>query len=138
LVHFPNSEPFLTSYKRDIKLFKYEDRSETNQKLKEFIKASRIVLGDYSKVTNSSYREVYDDPKNQKLKFNYDKIQFKNEDYKVNPITSELIYKPTHNNWAFDYYNKDKNKYFISNDKSMGVNTNFRRVYDNITNRYFN
>ena len=138
MVHFPNAEPFLTSYKRDIKPFKCEDRSESNHKLKEFIKASRIILGDYSKVTDSTYKENYIEPKIQKSKFNYNKIQFHNQEYIVNPITSELISKPTHKNWAFDYYNKDKSKYFVSNDKSIGVNTDFKRVFDPIVNRYFN
>jgi hypothetical protein len=55
----------------------------------------------------------------------------------VKPVTNEVVYKPKHDNWSFDYYNKDKPKYSISNDRPQVVNTNFNRVYDPITNRYF-
>ena len=114
------------------------NKTVTKNISKEFIKASQIVLGDHLHTTNSSYRENYEGPKFQKSKFNYDKVKFKYDEYKTNPITAELIFKPEQNNWAFDYYNKDKNKFYTSNDKSIGMNSNFKRVYDNITNRYLN
>jgi len=56
----------------------------------------------------------------------------------LNPITNEIIHKPTHKNWGFEYFNKDKDKKQSSNDKPQGLNTDFKRVYNPISNRYFN
>lgn len=137
-IHFPSSDPFLTTYKRDIKPINNKREKEEKRNFKELIKASQIILGDYKCTNNSSYRDVFNEPSNQKSKFNYDKVKFKYEEYRVNPISNELIYKPSHDNWSFDYYNKYKSKLFVSNDKAIGLNTNFKRVYDHITNRYLN
>ncbi len=125
----------MTSNRRD---FKNSDNSNKPEKInKEFKSASRIVLGEYQQKNNSNYRSLYCNPKDQKSKFNYDKIEFKYDPYNVHPITSELVNR-NKNNWGFEYYNKDKSKHAISNDKPGFVNDNFRRVYDPITNRYFN
>jgi hypothetical protein len=56
----------------------------------------------------------------------------------LNPITNEIIHKPTHQNWGFEYFNKDKDKKQSSNDKQQGLNTDFTRVFNPISNRYFN
>ena len=138
LIHFPNTDPFLTTYRRDVNPGNINNKAGAKNISKNFIKASQIVLGDHIHTTNSSYRENYEGPNFQKSMFDYDKVKFKYDEYKTNPITSELIFKPEQNNWAFDYYNRDKNKFYSSNDKSIGINPNFRRVYDNITNRYLN
>ena len=67
-------------------------------------------------------KEILSDPKDQKSRFNYDKINFSYSSYKVDPLTSELIHKPTHENWSFDYWNKDKSKNSISNDRPQFIN----------------
>lgn len=136
-VHFPNKEPFMTSNKRDFKQYQIA-KEENLGNNKEFIRASKIVLGEYRDKSNSTYTEIHKDPKDQRSKFNYNKINFNYNPYNVHPITSELVYKPAHNNWGFDYYNKDKQKHYVSNDKPMALNTDFRKVYDPITNRFLN
>lgn len=136
-VHFPNKEPFLTSNKRDFKPLPFA-KKENNEKSKEFIKASKIVLGEYPHRNNPTYTDTHNDPKDQKSKFNYDKINFSYNPYNIHPITSEVIFKPEHKNWGFEYFNKDKSKHTISNNKGVFINTNFTKVYDPITNRYFN
>jgi hypothetical protein len=95
-------------------------------------------LGEYHQKINSTYSELHNDPKDQRSKFNYDKIKYKHEPYNIHPITAEPIYKASHNNWSFDYFNKDKIKNYVSNDKPMALNTNFRKIYDPITNRFLN
>jgi hypothetical protein len=82
-------------------------------------------------------QEILNNPKEQRSRMNYDKIKFNYESYNVHPLTSELIHKPTHNNWNFDYWNRDKPKHSVSNDRPQFVNNDLRRVYDPITNRYF-
>lgn len=81
--------------------------------------------------------EILNDPQEQHSRFNYNKIKFNYETYNVHPITSELTHKPTHKNWTFDYWNKDKPKNSISNDRPEFINNDLRRVYDPITNRFF-
>ena len=56
----------------------------------------------------------------------------------VNPITNEIIDKPNHKNWGFEYYNNDKNKKAKSNDMPQVLNTDYKRVYNPISNRFFN
>lgn len=136
--HFPNKEPFLTSNKRDFKPFSIEHK-EKNKNLKEFIQTSKLVLGEYpysNKLT--TYQELLNDPKSQKSKFNYDKIHFKYNPHNIHPITGEFIFKPTHNNWHFDYYDKDKPKNFTIINSASYINKDFRKVYDPITNRILN
>ncbi len=142
-VHFPNKEPFLTSNKRDFKpdllnnLNSIVSKSEKS-KGKELIRASKIVLGEIFHKNNSTYKELHSDPKDQTSKYNYDKIKYKYNPYNIHPITGEPISKTSHNNWSFDYFNKDKFKKYVSNDKPMAFNTNFTKIYDPITNRFLN
>lgn len=70
-------------------------------------------------------------------KFNYDKINFNYDVNLINPITNEIINKPAHKNWSFEYFNRDKDKKQTSHDKPQALNTDFTRVYNPITNRYF-
>jgi len=81
---------------------------------------------------------LLNDPKDQKYKFNFEKVHFKYEPTNVHPITSELIVKKTDNNWAFDYWNKDKSKHSVSNDKPQVLVYDLRKIRDPITNRFFN
>lgn len=141
--HLLNKDPFLTSNNRDFKpdLLKSLNSAVPNSeklKGKELIRASKIVLGEIFQKNNSTYTELHSDPKDQRSKYNYDKIKYKYDPYNIHPITGEHISKASHNNWSFDYYNKDKVKSYVSNDKPMALNTNFRKIYDPITNRFLN
>lgn len=78
------------------------------------------------------------DPKEQKSRFDYDKIKFKFDKLNLHPITQQPIFRKEHKNWGFDYFNEHKCKHYVSNDKLGALNTNLRRAYDPITNRYFN
>lgn len=128
----------MTSNKRDFTPMKSENNTDANNKMKEFVKASKIVLGCDPSRKRSNYQEQLPDPKDQQSKFNYDKINFRYDPYTLNTITQEPIYKPVHENWSFDYYNKDKAKNYISGDKAIALNINYRKVYDPLTGRYLN
>ena len=56
----------------------------------------------------------------------------------INPITNQIVNKPSHNNWGFEYFNMDKDKKTTSNDKPQVLNTEFKRVYNPVTDRFFN
>lgn len=136
-VHFPNKEPFLTSNARDYLKHPIVKR-EIVKETKELQKNSKIVLGDFNKQIISTYDELHNNPKNQKPRYDFNKVEFKYNQYNIHPITNEIIYKSDHNNWGFDYFNKKKPKGYVSYDKPMVSNTNFKKVYDPITNRFLN
>jgi hypothetical protein len=56
----------------------------------------------------------------------------------INPITNEIIDKPSNKNWGFEYFNKDKDKKLRSNDKPQVLNYDYTKVYNPITDRFFN
>ena len=39
--------------------------------------------------------------------------------------------------FPFDYYNKDKDKHYISNRNGAFINNDYKKVWDPITNRFF-
>lgn len=86
----------------------------------------------------SQYASQHNNPNEQIARFNYDKVEFKYDRHMINPITNEIIYKPTNNNWGFEYFNRDKDKKLRSNDKPQVLINDFRRVYNPVTNRYYN
>jgi hypothetical protein len=137
-VHFPEKDPFMTNHKKDYIKFTHNKNAPLSDN-KEFIRASKIVLGEYNHKTQpiSTYNERMIDPKDQRSRFNYDKINFKYNEYNIHPITSEPIHKLSRANWSFDYFNKDKPKNFILPKNTAHINTDYTKVYDPITNRYF-
>ena len=139
LIHFPQKEPFLTSNKRDFIEYhrKEEEKSKLNVNQLKFLRESKIEKGDYKPERKSMYGYLHEAPEKQISRFNYNKINFKYNPYNLHPITQELIFKdPTKMN-PFDYYNKDKDKHYITNRNIPFINTEYKKVWDPITNRYF-
>ena len=64
-VHFPNKEPFLTSNQRDFKpiYMTDKDRAVLDEKTKNFIRNSKIILGTSPPTKETNYMEVMKDPK---------------------------------------------------------------------------
>ena len=139
LIHFPQKEPFLTSNKRDFKIYNRtkEEKSKLNEEQIKFLRTSKIETGLYKPEKKSLYGYLYEEPKKQISRFNYDKINFKYIPFNLNPITSELIKKDPKKMKPFDYYNKDKDKHYITNKNIPFINTEYLKVWDPITNRYF-
>ena len=139
LIHFPQEKPFLTSNARDFIFFnvKPEERAKLNIEQLRFLRASKIVMGEHKPESKSMYGYLYEDPKKQTSRFNYNKINFKYDPYNLHPITQEPILKDPKRMNPFDYYNKDKDKHYITNRNVPFINTEYRKVWDPITNRYF-
>ena len=139
LIHFPQKEPFLTSNKRDFIEFKRkeEDKSRLNKEQLKFLRASKIEAGDYKPDKKTMYGYLYENPDKQISRFNYDKINFKYNPYNIQPITQELIIKDPQRMNPFDYYNKDKDKHYITNKNTPFINKEYLKVWDPITNRFF-
>ena len=76
-------------------------------------------------------------PKRPFCKYNYDKIQFKYDQYNLHPITQQPIFKDPDNSWGFDCYNRDKDRKYIANRNMSYINTDYQKVWDPITNRFF-
>ena len=139
LIHFPQKEPFLTSNKRDFIQFnrKEEEKSKLNINQLKFLRESKIEKGDYKPERKSMYGYLYEAPEKQISRFNYNKINFKYNPYNLHPITQEIIFKDPNKMNPFDYYNKDKDKHYITNRNVPFINTEYKKVWDPITNRYF-
>jgi hypothetical protein len=139
LIHFPQEKPFLTSNGRDFIFFnpKPEEKSKLNEEQLKFLRESKVKMGDHKPENKSIYGYLYEDPKKQVPRFNYNKINFKYNPYNVHPITQQLIWKDPKRMNPFDYYNKDKDKHYITNRNVSFINTEYRKVWDPITNRYF-
>ena len=139
LIHFPQKEPFLSSNKRDFIEFKRkeEDKSKLNEKQLKFLRTSKIETGGHKPEKKSMYGYLYENPSKQISRFDYDKINFKYNPYNLQPITQELIIKDAKRMNPFDYYNKDKDKHYVTNNNTPFINTEYLKVWDPITNRYF-
>ena len=139
LIHFPQKEPFLSSNKRDFIEFKRkeEDKSKLNEKQLKFLRTSKIETGSHKPEKKSMYGYLYENPSKQISRFDYDKINFKYNPYNLQPITQELIIKDAKRMNPFDYYNKDKDKHYVTNNNTPFINTEYLKVWDPITNRYF-
>ena len=139
LIHFPQKAPFLTSNKRDFIEFKRteEEKSKLNQKQLKLLRESKIEKGNYIPEKKSMYGYLYEAPNKQISRFNYNKINFKYNPYLLQPITQEKILKDEKRMNPFDYFNKYKDKYYITNRNIPFINTEYRKVWDPITNRYF-
>ena len=139
LIHFPQKEPFLTSNKRDFIQFnrKEEEKSKLNINQLKFLRESKIEKGDYKPERKSMYGYLHEAPEKQISRFNYSKINFKYNPYNLHPITQEMIFKDPKKMNPFDYYNKDKDKHYITNRNIPFINTEYKKVWDPITNRYF-
>ena len=139
LIHFPQKEPFLTPNKRDFIEYnrKEEEKSKLNINQLKFLRESKIEKGDYKPERKSMYGYLHEAPEKQISRFNYSKINFKYNPYNLHPITQEMIFKDPKKMNPFDYYNKDKDKHYITNRNIPFINTEYKKVWDPITNRYF-
>ena len=139
LIHFPQKEPFLTSNKRDFIQYnrKEEEKSKLNLAQLKFLRESKIETGDYKPERKSMYGYLYENPNKQIWRFNYDKVNFKYNPYNLHPIRQEPILKDPKNMNPFDYFNKDKDKHYITNKDVPYINKEYLKVWDPITNRYF-
>ena len=139
LIHFPQKEPFLTPNKRDFIEYnrKEEEKSKLNLNQLKFLRESKIEKGDYKPERKSMYGYLHEAPEKQISRFNYSKINFKYNPYNLHPITQEMIFKDPKKMNPFDYYNKDKDKHYITNRNIPFINTEYKKVWDPITNRYF-
>ena len=139
LVHFPNKKPFMTSNIRDFKNhnIKQKDIPRLSEERLKFLRESEIQFGDHKQETLSFYGYFYRHPKKAKSRFNYDKVNFTYNKYYVNPITQDLLEKEPKKMNPFDYYNKDKDKHYVSSKFMPFINGEFMKVWDPITNRYF-
>lgn len=136
---FPSPQPFLTSNMRDFKPIHMteKDRAVLDENTKNFIRNSKIILGNSPPTNETVYQYKMKAPKDQISRYNYDKIKFKYNPYNLHPITQQPIFKDPENSWGFDYYNQDKDKKYIANPNMSYINTDYRKVWDPITNRYF-
>ena len=139
LVHFPQKKPFLTSSARDFIPFQKKDREKAKLNLEQlkFLRTSHIIMGDHIPEGKSMYGYHFEDPKRQISRYDYNKINFKYNPYNLHPITQEPIWKDPNKMNPFDYYNKDKDKHYITNTNVPYINTEYNKVWDPITNRYF-
>ena len=139
LIHFPQKKPFLTTNARDFVpiQMKEEDKSKLNQENIKFLRASKIILGDHIPEAHSMYGYIYEDPKKQSSRYQYDKVKFRYDPYNLHPITQKPIWKDPNNMNPFDYYNKDKDKHYVTNRNVPFINTEYKKIWDPITNRYF-
>ena len=139
LIHFPQKEPFLTSNKRDFIEFKRkeEEKSKLNENQIKFLRASKIDMGNHKPENKSMYGYLFEEPKKQISRYDYKKVKFKYNPYNIHPITQELIFKDHTKMNPFDYFNKDKDKHYVTNKNTPFINTEYRKVWDPITNRYF-
>ena len=139
LVHFPQKKPFLTSNARDYIFFnmKPEDRSKLTKEQISFLRDSKIKIGDFNPENKSIYGYVFQDPKKQTSRYDYEKINFKYNPYNLHPILQRPIWKDPNKMNPFDYYNKDKNKAYVTNRNISFINTEYKKVWDPITNRFF-
>ena len=138
-IHFnnPSDNQFLSSNKRDFHYIKMrkEDRSILDESTKNFIRNSKIILGSDNYRKNTIYQSEYIDPKDVKNPVN-DKINFQYNEYRIHPIYQIPIYKDPKQMFGFDYWNRDKNKRYISNRNESYINNDYTKVWDPITNRF--
>ena len=103
----------------------------------KFLREIQIEGGDYKPEKSSMYGYLFEAPQKQISRFNYDKINFKYNPYNLHPITQELIIKDPKRMNPFDYYNKDKDKHYITSKNIPFINKEYLKVWDSIINRYF-
>ena len=141
--NYPSDKPFMTSNMRDFKTLNLKSESEIKsefefvKKRMKFIRSSHIKLGEYRPEKKSMYNYNYIAPVDQKCRFNYNKINFRYNPYNIDPITQQLIWKNPKRMNGFDYFNKDKDKRYVIKRNDSFINTDYTKVYDPITNRYF-
>ena len=141
--NYPHDKPFMTSNMRDFKTLNLKSDSEIKsefefiKKKMKFIRSSHINLGEYKPEKKSMYNYNYIAPNNQRCRFNYNKINFRYNPYNIDPITQQLIWKNPKRMNGFDYFNKDKDKRYVIKRNDSFINTDYTKVYDPITNRYF-
>jgi hypothetical protein len=135
---FPQEKPFLTSNLRDYnyKKLKNEDKAILDEKTRSFIKNSKINFGNDIQPKESIYQCLMINPKQMKSRFDYDKIQFKYDPYNIHPITGLPVWKDCGKMFPFDYFNKDKDKHYVSNKNVAFINQDYKKVWDPITNRF--
>ena len=145
LHNYPQENPFLTSNRRDFKTLNLKDISKLKSESEEakarikFIRSSHIKFGesDLMEEKESMNSFNYNAPIHQKLRFDYNKINFRYDPYNVHPITNKLIWKDHTKMYPFDYFNKDKDKHYVIPRSNSFINTDYTKVYDPITNRFF-
>ena len=143
LKNYPQDNHYMTSNKRDFKKLNTNRNSEIKSELEtvkkrmKFIRSSHINLGEYIPEKESAYNHNYNNPINQKTRFNYNKINFRYNPYNIDPITQKLVWKDPQKMNGFDYFNKDKDKRYIIQKNNSFINNDYTKVYDPITNRYF-
>lgn len=149
-----NKNIYQTSNKNDYHLYGMT-QSEQNQFQSKYIpppkKNEEILNNDLNNKNKSIYSLLMQNPKEQKINYDYDNIHFKYNQYNIDPITGREILKDPNNCWGYEYYNKDKGKGHI-NAKLMeeGINNEInqkkrkkkysymkKQVWDPITNRFF-
>ena len=143
LQNFPQENHFMTSNSRDYKCLNLKNDSQIKSELEiikqrmKFIRSSHINLGDNVQQKETSYRYNYINPVNQKARFDFNKINFRYNPYNIDPITQKLVWKDPKKMNGFDYFNKDKDKHYVCRRNNSFINTDYTKVYDPITNRYF-
>ena len=112
-----------------------KDRAVLDEKTKNFIRNSKIILGISPPTKETNYLEVMKDPKDHFASITMIK-------YNSNMIN--IIYIPSLNSlflrtlsWGFDCYNRDKDRKYIANRNMSYINTDYQKVWDPITNRFF-
>ena len=139
LIHFPQAKPFLTSNRRDFIKYSITDdeKSKSNVEQIKHLRRSNIEMGEYIPEKLSMYKFLHNDPKDQVPRFDYNKIKYKYNLYNLHPITQEQIIKDPNRMNPFDYFNRDKNKRYVTNHNLPYINTDYKKVWDPITNRFF-
>ena len=138
-VHFPNKEPFLTSNQRDFKpiYMTDKDRAVLDEKTKNFIRNSKIILGTSPPTKETNYMEVMKDPKDHFASITMIKYNSNMINIIYIPSLNSLFLRTLITPWGFDCYNRDKDRKYIANRNMSYINTDYQKVWDPITNRFF-
>ena len=93
-------------------------------------------LGDDKTQKKSTYNVFHNNPKEQKNRYDYNKVNFNyQETYDKVPL-NDTIWKKEDRNWRFDYWNKYQPQNYISIEKATKLPHPRSRLYDPVTDRY--
>ena len=135
----PKEQTYLTTNRRDHKYIKMnkEDRVFLSKEKIDFIRNSKITFGNDPRVKNSIYNSLMINPSNMTPRYDYDKIKFHYDEYNIHPITGIPVWKNPKKMLPFDYFNLNKDKHYIAARNISYINSDYKKVWDPITNRYF-
>lgn len=148
--YFSNKGTYQTSNKNDYHPI-FNTKAESMEFQSNYLPNKTDILNTATENKDSLYKLMMKNPKEQTSNFDYDKIHFKYNEYITDTITAEEKKKDPNSCWAFEYYNRDKNKNKVNIpltekgtnamlDKKKRKRRNkgkIKQVWDPIANRFF-